>query len=197
MTDQSANPAATYPPPAPPPPPPGNGPVVVTPVAAEQERREQKVVDDVVASFDGADSVRLRQIMQSLTRHLHAFVREVRLTQDEWQAGIDFLTAAGQITDERRQEFILLSDVLGLSMQTIAVNNEATGAATEATVVGPFFVEDSPEIPLGGDLAFGASGEPCWVEGDVVRPGWHAGLGCAHRGVGGGRGRLLRRAVRR
>ena len=81
---------------------------------------------------------------------------------------IDFLTRCGHLTDEHRQEFILLSDVLGLSMQTIAVNNEARGDATEATVFGPFFVEGSPEIGLGGDIAAGASGEPCWVEGSVV-----------------------------
>ena len=74
----------------------------------------------------------------------------------------------GHITDDRRQEFILLSDVLGVSMQTIAVNNEAHGNATEATVFGPFFVEGSPEIPIGGDIAGGAAGEPCWVEGTVT-----------------------------
>lgn len=137
-------------------------------VSAEQARREQSLVDAVVASFDGAECRRLRQVMQSLTRHLHAFVREVRLTEDEWRSGIEFLTAAGHVTDDRRQEFILLSDVLGVSMQTIAVNNEAVGDATEATVLGPFFAESSPEIPNGGDLSFGAKGEPCWVEG-VVR----------------------------
>lgn len=136
-------------------------------VSAEQARREQTLVDQVVASFDGAESPRLQEIMQSLTRHLHTFVREVRLTEEEWQAGIEFLTSAGHITDDRRQEFILLSDVLGVSMQTVAVNNEAVGDATEATVFGPFFVEHSPEIPLGGDMSFGAKGQPCWVEGAV------------------------------
>jgi hydroxyquinol 1,2-dioxygenase len=105
--------------------------------------------------------------MQSLTTHLHAFIREVRLTEQEWKAGIDFLTAAGHITDDRRQEFILLSDVLGASMQVIGVNNEAYADATEATVFGPFFVEDSPRIDLGGDIAGGAAGQPCWVEGTV------------------------------
>ena len=73
----------------------------------------------------------------------------------------------GHITDDRRQEFILLSDVLGVSMQTVAVNNEAHGDATEATVFGPFFVKGAPEIPIGGDMAGGAAGEPCWVEGIV------------------------------
>jgi hydroxyquinol 1,2-dioxygenase len=133
----------------------------------EQERREAELVDRVVHSFDGCADPRLRQLMTSLVRHLHAFVRDVRLTEDEWTAAIRFLTDTGNITDEKRQEFILLSDVLGLSMQTIAVNNEAYGAATEATVFGPFFVDDSPEIPLGGDIAAGAPGEPCWVEGTV------------------------------
>jgi hydroxyquinol 1,2-dioxygenase len=106
--------------------------------------------------------------MQALTRHLHAFVREVRLTEAEWQQAIAFLTAAGHITDDRRQEFILLSDVLGASMQTVTVNNQAYGDATEATVFGPFFVEGSPAIPQGGDISGGAAGRPCWVEGTVT-----------------------------
>ena len=106
--------------------------------------------------------------MQALTRHLHAFLREVRLTEAEWEAGIGFLTDAGHITDDKRQEFILLSDVLGASMQTIAMNNEAHGDATEATVFGPFFVDGSPRIESGGDIAGDAAGEPCWVEGTVT-----------------------------
>ena len=96
-----------------------------TTVSPEQAAVEQQLVDTVVASFDNTPDPRLKQLMQALTRHLHAFVREVRLTEDEWNTGIEFLTAAGHITDDKRQEFILLSDVLGLSMQTIAVNNEA------------------------------------------------------------------------
>ncbi|MFJ9348287.1 dioxygenase [Streptomyces sp. NPDC101237] len=138
------------------------------PVTAEQREREEQVTRQVLASFDGCADPRLREIMRSLVSHLHAFVRDVRLTEDEWTKGIDFLTRTGHITDDRRQEFILLSDVLGASMQTVAVNNEAYGDATEATVFGPFFVEDSPEIAQGGDLAFGAAGEPCWVEGTVT-----------------------------
>jgi hydroxyquinol 1,2-dioxygenase len=134
----------------------------------EQRAREEELVERVVRSFDGCPDPRLRELMVALTRHLHAFVRETRLTEAEWGAAIDFLTRAGHITDDRRQEFILLSDVLGASMQTIAVNNEAYGDATEATVWGPFFVEGSPEIPLGGDLSFGAVGTPCWVEGTVT-----------------------------
>jgi hydroxyquinol 1,2-dioxygenase len=81
--------------------------------------------------------------------------------------GIDFLTAVGHATDNRRQEFVLLSDTLGASMQTIAINNEAYADATEATVLGPFFVENAPLVERGGDIARGASGQPCWVEGTV------------------------------
>ena len=106
--------------------------------------------------------------MVSLVKHLHAFVRDVRLTEDEWGAAIDFLTRAGHITDDVRQEFILLSDTLGASMQTININNEAYADATEAMVFGPFFVEDSPAIEPGADMAFGAPGEPCWVSGTVT-----------------------------
>lgn len=137
-------------------------------VGDAQRRIEQELTDTVVASFETCADERLKEVMQSLTRHLHAFVRDVRLTEEEWNAGIEFLTAVGHITDDKRQEYVLLSDVLGVSMQTIAVNNEAHGDATEATVFGPFFVEDAPEIPIGGDIAGDASGQPCWVEGTVT-----------------------------
>ncbi|MDQ0851857.1 hydroxyquinol 1,2-dioxygenase [Arthrobacter sp. B3I9] len=137
-------------------------------VSAEQEAVEQQLVDAVVASFDNTEDPRLRQLMQALTKHLHAFIREVRLTDDEWNSAIRFLAEAGHITDDQRQEFILLSDVLGASMQTIAVNNQAYRGATESTVFGPFFVEDAPEIANGGDIAGGAPGQPCWVEGTVT-----------------------------
>jgi hydroxyquinol 1,2-dioxygenase len=137
-------------------------------VPPEQRAVEQDLVDAVVASFDACPDPRLRELMVSLARHLHAFIREVRLTEAEWGTAIDFLTEAGHITDDVRQEFILLSDTLGASMQTINVNNQAYQGATEATVFGPFFVENSPAIELGGDLAFGAPGEPCWVEGSVT-----------------------------
>jgi hydroxyquinol 1,2-dioxygenase len=129
--------------------------------------REQALTDEVVASFNTSSSPRYRELMQALVRHLHAFAREVRLTEAEWAAGIDFLTRAGHITDERRQEFILLSDVLGLSMQVVGINAPAEPGATESTVFGPFFVQDAPEIPLGGDLAQGAKGVPCYVTGQV------------------------------
>ena len=147
---------------------PGDPNTAVREISTEQAAREEALVREVVASFDDTPSPRLKQLIQALTRHLHAFVRETRLTTEEWDAAIRFLTRCGHITDDRRQEFILLSDVLGVSMQTIAVNNDAHGNATEATVFGPFFVEGSPEIPIGGDMANGAVGEPCWVEGVVT-----------------------------
>ena len=111
-------------------------------MSAEQRAREDEVVARVLASFDGCAEPRLRELMRGVVTHLHAFLRDVRLTEDEWGAAIAFLAAAGQITDDRRQEFVLLSDTLGASMQTITINNEAQGDATEATVFGPFFVDD-------------------------------------------------------
>jgi maleylacetate reductase len=135
--------------------------------AAVQAAREAAVTAEVLASFAGAASPRYREVAQSLVRNLHAFAREIRLTQDEWQFGIDFLTRAGHITDDRRQEFILLSDVLGMSMLTIGINAPAAAGATESTVVGPFFVAGAPETPLGGDIANGAQGQPCYVSGTV------------------------------
>ncbi|MEX5304708.1 dioxygenase [Kocuria sp. CPCC 205258] len=137
-------------------------------VSAEQAAREQELIEKVLASFENTPDERLKQLLQSLTRHLHAFIREVRLSEEEWNTAIEFLTAVGHITDDRRQEFILLSDVLGASMQTVTVNNPAAGQATEATVFGPFFLEDAPQIPNGGDIAGGAHGQPCWVEGMVT-----------------------------
>ena len=166
-------------------------------VSAEQAEREAQLVERVVASFGATPDPRFKELMQALTRHLHAFLREVRLTEEEWQRAIEFLTAAGHITDDRRQEFILLSDVLGASMQVIAINNEAYRNATEATVFGPFFVEGSPEIQLGGDIAAGAPGEPCWVEGTVTDASGKPVPACADRGLGGRPGRPLRRPVQR
>jgi hydroxyquinol 1,2-dioxygenase len=137
-------------------------------ISAEQQEREAALVERVVESFAGTTDPRTRRLVEALTRHLHAFLRETRLTEEEWKQAIDFLTAVGHITDDRRQEFILLSDVLGASMQTITINNQAYAHATEATVFGPFFVEGSPDVGLGGDVAGGARGEPCWVEGTVT-----------------------------
>lgn len=137
-------------------------------VTEEQARREDELVQRVLASFEGTPNPRLKHLVQSLTRHLHMFLREVRLSEEEWNNGIRFLTEAGHITGETRQEFVLLSDVFGASMQMISMNNPANENATEATVLGPFFVEDAPKIQMGEDMSFGAAGEPLWVTGRVV-----------------------------
>ena len=113
---------------------------------------------------------RLKVVLTSLVNHLHDFAREVALTEDELMQAIQYLTAVGQKCDDKRQEFILLSDVLGLSMLTVALNNDKPPGCTEATVFGPFYVENEPEIALGGDAANGAPGEPCWVEGQIKGP---------------------------
>ncbi len=129
--------------------------------------RGDDLTQAVLASFDHSDSPRFRELAQSLVKHLHAFIREVNLTEEEWAKGIDFLTHVGHITTEQRQEFILLSDVLGVSMQVIGVNHPQTGAATESTVFGPFFVAESPQYACGDDIANGAPGEPCFLAGQV------------------------------
>ena len=127
-----------------------------------------ELTDAVVASFDGSEDPRTKTVMGALVRHLHAFAREVDLTEEEWFQAIDFLTRTGQLSTGTRQEFVLLSDVLGLSMLTVGLAHRTPPGVTESTVFGPFFVEGSPEIELGGDLANGAPGQPCLVTGRVL-----------------------------
>jgi hydroxyquinol 1,2-dioxygenase len=112
--------------------------------AEELAAREQSLTEIVERSFDTAGSARYREVMQALVRALHGFAREVRLTDDEWREAIAFLTRCGHITDDKRQEFILLSDVLGLSMLTVGMNAGDDVRATESTVFGPFFTVGSP-----------------------------------------------------
>jgi hydroxyquinol 1,2-dioxygenase len=134
----------------------------------KQAESEQALTEQVLASFASTADPRLRHLFEELVRHLHEFVRTTRLTEAEWGAAIQFLTRVGRITSEHRQEFVLLSDVLGVSSQTETINNQSYGGSTEATVFGPFFSEDAPRIDLGGDIAGGAVGEPAWVEGTVT-----------------------------
>ena len=128
------------------------------------------LTDEVVERFAATPDPRLREILGSLVRHLHAFAREVQLSEDEWFRGVDFLTRTGHTCSGTRQEFILLSDVLGLSMQTVAINAPATPGCTESTVFGPFHVPDAPRLDLGADIAQGAPGTPCTVRGRVLGP---------------------------
>jgi hydroxyquinol 1,2-dioxygenase len=126
------------------------------------------LTEAVVASFEGSPDPRTRIVMSALVRHLHAFAREVDLTEDEYFTAIDFLTRTGQISTGTRQEFVLLADVLGLSMLTVGLGNRKPPEATQSTVFGPFFVEESPEVEIGGDIANGAPGQPCLVSGKVL-----------------------------
>ncbi|HJV94984.1 MAG TPA: intradiol ring-cleavage dioxygenase [Albitalea sp.] len=129
---------------------------------------EHTITEAVVRSFDGCDNPRLKQILVSLVTHLHDFAREVKLTEAEWLEGIRFLTATGQMCSATRQEFILLSDTLGLSMLTVALNNAHSEGATEATVFGPFHTDDAPKAEQGADIAAGAPGQPLRVDARVV-----------------------------
>jgi hydroxyquinol 1,2-dioxygenase len=127
-----------------------------------------ELTEAAAASFAEAPSPRARELAESLVRHLHAFVREVGLTEEEWAAGIHGLTRAGQMSTGGRQEVVLLSDVLGVSMAVVGVNHPAGGGATESTVLGPFFVDGAPEVENGADLGAGAPGRPCLMRGRVL-----------------------------
>jgi hydroxyquinol 1,2-dioxygenase len=125
---------------------------------------EKNITDEVIRRWDGCADPRFRQLMVGLIRHLHDFARDVKLTEAEWMAGIRFLTAVGQKCDELRQEFILLSDTLGLSQLVVAQNHSRPAGATEQTVFGPFWVAGAPRLAHGADIANGAVGDPCHFE---------------------------------
>jgi hydroxyquinol 1,2-dioxygenase len=135
-----------------------------------QPSTDSELTDAVLARVAGADDPRFREIMSSLVRHLHSFVREVSLTPREWAHAIQFLTETGQRCDGRRQEFILLSDTLGVSMLVDWLSHRKTEGATESTVLGPFFLDGAPELPPEADIAPGTPGEPTFVSGRVLSP---------------------------
>lgn len=128
---------------------------------------EDTITQAVLASMSQCDDPRLHTIMTSLVQHLHAFARDVKLTEAEWFKAIQFLTDVGHITDDKRQEFVLLSDTLGLSMLVTTQNNRKPPSCTETTVLGPFHVEGAPEFDNGDDLSQGAPGALCFVRGSV------------------------------
>jgi hydroxyquinol 1,2-dioxygenase len=129
---------------------------------------EENLTDAVLAKLEGAKDARFKEIMTSLIRHLHAFVRETELTEAEWFEGIRFLTATGQKCDDKRQEFILLSDTLGVSMLVDAINHRKPGGATETTVLGPFYVPGAKNLPLWANIAEGIGGVPAYISGRVL-----------------------------
>jgi catechol 1,2-dioxygenase len=129
---------------------------------------EETAADAVVESFAATTDPRLRELLSSLVRHLHAFVRDTEPTIAEWERAIDFLTATGHKCDHERQEFILLSDVLGVSMLVETINNRKTAGATESTVLGPFHMVTSPRRALGDTIDLVGTGPQCILQGRVL-----------------------------
>ncbi len=129
---------------------------------------ESTSAEVVVSRNAAAQDARLAAVMAVITRHLHAAVKEIEPTTDEWMAAIQFLTRTGHTCTDWRQEFILLSDVLGVSMLVDAINNRKPSGASESTVLGPFHVADAPELPLGADICLDQKGEPMTVRGRIL-----------------------------
>jgi catechol 1,2-dioxygenase len=128
---------------------------------------EATLADVVIARNAGPTDARLAEIMAILTRHLHAVVKEIEPTDAKWLAAIRFLTETGHMCTDWRQEFILLSDILGVSMLVDAINNRRPSCASESTVLGPFHVADAPELPMGADICLDRKGEPMLVRGTI------------------------------
>ena len=130
---------------------------------------EDDITAEVLRRFEGTPDPRLREIMLALVRHLHGFVKDVNLTEEEWFSAIRFLTATGRRCDDARQEFILLSDTLGVSMVVDLINHRKPDGATESTVFGPFHRDGAPEMPAGGNIApRDGRGTPMLVRGRVL-----------------------------
>jgi hydroxyquinol 1,2-dioxygenase len=129
---------------------------------------EHTLTDAVIERLAECDDPRFKTVMTALIRHLHDLVREVELTEAEWMTAIRFLTDVGQACTDRRQEFILLSDTLGVSMLVDAINHRKPTGAVESTVLGPWYVEGAPELPLGSDISNGVKGEPTFYSGRLL-----------------------------
>jgi hydroxyquinol 1,2-dioxygenase len=143
--------------------------MATAPVIKTRFTTEDDITAEVLRRFERTPDSRLREIMLSLTKHIHAFAKDVRLSEDEWFQAIQYLTATGQMCSDKRQEFILLSDTLGVSMLVDLISNGKPPGATESTVFGPFYREGGPELPAGGNVAEGAEGGiPCIVSGRVL-----------------------------
>ncbi|MBV0912453.1 intradiol ring-cleavage dioxygenase [Anianabacter salinae] len=137
--------------------------------AAEQGYfTEENSAEAVISRNSGAEDPRLKEVMEVIVRHLHAAVKEIEPTQEEWMKAIMFLTGTGQMCSEWRQEYILLSDITGVSMLVDAINNRKPTGATESTVLGPFHIEDAPERALGDDICLDQKGEPMLVRGRIL-----------------------------
>ncbi|SEF14982.1 hydroxyquinol 1,2-dioxygenase [Rhizobiales bacterium GAS191] len=142
-----------------------------TPMTPTQEAgyfTEANSAEVVISRMAAAKDARLKTVMSAIIRHLHAVVKEVEPTNAEWMAAIDFLTRTGQICSDWRQEYILLSDVLGVSMLVDALNNRKPSGATETTVLGPFHVSDAPRRQNGANICLDGKGQPLVVHGHVT-----------------------------
>ena len=128
---------------------------------------EQNITSLATDRYGKVPDARLRQVVTSLVKHLHGFVRDVEPTEGEWFAGIEFLTAVGKMCDDKRQEFILMSDVMGVSILVDAINHRLPDVATPSTVVGPFHIPHSPDFASGANMAAGAPGTPLVLTGIV------------------------------
>ena len=129
---------------------------------------EENITQNVLDCMAQAPDPRLKKVMTSLICHLHAFIREVELTQEEWALGVQFLTRTGHMCDEKRQEFILLSDISGVTMLVDAINHRLPDEATESTIFGPFYREGAPELAMGASISKDGRGEPVVVTGRVL-----------------------------
>ncbi|WP_030452245.1 dioxygenase [Herbidospora cretacea] len=132
---------------------------------------EDTITKEVQSTFDGCPDPRTRELFVELVRHLHDFARETRLTDDEWVTAMDFLARVGQVTTPTRQEFVLLSDILGLSVLVDLINEHHGPHATDSTLLGPFFEDERPRVPNGADISGGLPGTPMFVTGRVLGPG--------------------------
>lgn len=132
---------------------------------------EHDLTDAVIERLAECDDPRFKTVMSSLIRHLHAFIRDVELTEREWITAIRFLTEVGQACTDKRQEFILLSDTLGVSILVDAINHRLPTGAVESTVLGPWYLEGAPELPLGADISNGVAGEPTFYSGRLMTLG--------------------------
>jgi hydroxyquinol 1,2-dioxygenase len=129
---------------------------------------ETTITDSVEHTFDGCQDARARQLFVTLVRHLHDFAREVRLTGEEWFTAMDFLERVGKISSPTRQEYVLLSDILGLSVLVDQINSHKGPCVTDSTLLGPFYVEGRPRAENGADISGGVEGMPLFVSARVV-----------------------------
>lgn len=129
---------------------------------------EENSADVVISRMERCEDARLKEVMSVIVRHLHAAVKEIEPTQEEWMAAIQFLTQTGHKCDDWRQEFILLSDTLGVSMLVDAINTRRPTGASENTVLGPFHIEGAPKLPMGANICLDGKGEPMLVHGRIL-----------------------------